>query len=74
MPAAAAMARGLQTHLGVHGVDLARTPLTLGPWMELERSGDGIAKLAGDNPALLERARYLVHETQRPPYVIPDVV
>ncbi len=74
MPAAAAMARGLQAHLGVHGVDLARTPLTLGPWMELERSGDGIAKIEGDNPAQLERARYLVHETQRPPYVIPDVV
>ena len=28
--------------------------------------------LAGEGA--LERARYLVHETQRPPYVIPETV
>lgn len=74
MPAAAEMTRSLQAHLGVHGVDLARRPLTLGPWMDIEPSGDGIAKLASGDPSALERARYLLHETQRPPYVIPENV
>lgn len=74
MPAAAAVAKSLTEHLGVHGVDLAKRPLTLGPWMDIEASGDGIAKLQGAPEGALEKARYLLHETQRPPYVIPETV
>ncbi len=74
MPAAAGIAKSMTEHLGVHGVDLAKRPLTLGPWMEIEANGDGIAKLAGAGEGALERARYFLHETQRPPYVIPETV
>ena len=74
MPVAGELARGVQAHLGVHGIDLARQPLALGPWMDLDPSGDGIAKLDSGDPAALARARYLLHETQRPPFVIPEKV
>ena len=74
MPAAAAAAKSLVEHLGVHGVDLAKRPLTLGPWMDIEASGDGIARLQSGGEGALERARYLLHESQRPPYVIPEKV
>jgi hypothetical protein len=74
MPAAAGVARSLADHLGVHGVDLAKRPLSLGPWMDIERNGDGIARVASGGEGTLERARYLLRETQRPPYVIPEKV
>ncbi|MBL9200717.1 MAG: Gfo/Idh/MocA family oxidoreductase [Opitutaceae bacterium] len=74
VPAAMAMNRAMMAHLGVHGVDLAKQPLTLGTWLDLEPSWDGIAQIGAANPALLERARYLVHEVQRPPFAIPEVV
>jgi predicted dehydrogenase len=73
-PVVAPMARALQAHLGVHGVDVAQQPLALGPWLELESSGDNVARLEGAAPAALERARYLVHEAQRPPFAIPAQV
>jgi hypothetical protein len=74
MPAAAEVAKSMTEHLAVHGVDLAKRPMTLGPWMDIEASGDGIAALHGAGEGALERARYLVHETQRPPYVVPEKV
>jgi predicted dehydrogenase len=74
VPAAAALGRSLMDHLGVHGVDLAKRPLSLGPWLEIEPSGDGVARVAGGSEAVLASARQLVHEPQRPPYVIPDAV
>lgn len=74
MPAAAEVAKSLTEHLAVHGVDLAKRPMTLGPWMDIEANGDGIAALQGAGEGALERARYLVHETQRPPYVVPEKV
>lgn len=73
-PAGTALHRELQTHLGVHGVDLARTPFRLGPWLDLDASGDGIAKLDTPDPAALAHARFLLRETQRPPYAIPETV
>ena len=74
VPAGADVARSLQQHLGVHGVDLAKRPLTLGPWMDIEPSGDGIARIDSGGEPALARARYLLHETQRPPYAIPETV
>jgi hypothetical protein len=74
MAPAGGILRGVQSHLGAHGIDLAKHPLTLGPWMDLEPSGDGVAKVESGDEATLTRARYLVHETQRPPYVIPEKV
>lgn len=62
----------MQKHLAVHQVDLARTPFTLGPWLELDSANAGIAAVAGGDSATLERARFLLKETQRPPYVIPE--
>jgi predicted dehydrogenase len=76
-PAAAAAARALETHLGVHGVDLARHPLTLGPWLAPTTDGDGLASvdsaaLSSADPALLVRARALLNEPRRPAYAMPE--
>jgi predicted dehydrogenase len=62
----------LQKHLAVHGVDLARTPFTLGPWLQIDAPNAGITAAGGGDPAVLEHARFLLKDTQRPPYVIPD--
>lgn len=62
----------LKTHLEVHGVDLDRHRFTVGPWLDLE--GDALAAVEGGDPARLEHGRYLLKETQRPPYQIPDTV
>jgi hypothetical protein len=73
-PAAGGIHRELQAHLGVHSIDLAKQPFRLGPWLELDASGDGIATVASQKEGSLEHARFLLKETQRPPYVIPDQV
>jgi hypothetical protein len=73
-PAAAGIHRELQTHLGVHGVDLAKNPFRLGPWLNLDAIGDGITAVSPASEGTLEHARFLLKETQRPPYVIPDQV
>lgn len=74
-PVARAQLAQIQQHLGVHQVDLARTPLTLGPWLELDTTTVGITAVAGgEDASALERARFLLKETQRSPYVIPDAV
>ena len=74
IPAAAELGRGLQKHLGAHGFDLERQPLTLGPWLELDVSRDGISALEPGAEARLDYARYLLRETHRPPYAIPEKV
>lgn len=74
VPAAAKAARAMQDHLKVHGVDLEKQKLTLGEWLDLEPESDKIVKVSSGNEAKLERARYLVHEAQRPPYAIPEQV
>jgi predicted dehydrogenase len=73
-PAATAIHRELQTHLGVHSIDLAKEPFRLGPWLQLDAGGDRISALDSQNESALARARYLLKETQRPPYVIPEQV
>ena len=73
-PAAAEIHRELHTHLGVHGIDTVQHPFRLGPWLHLDATGDQIARLGGADEPALDRARYLLRETQRPPYVIPEKV
>ncbi len=73
-PAAGAIHRELQTHLQVHGIDLARQPFRLGPWLSLDAIGDGITAVSGQQEGALEYARFLLKETQRPPYAIPEQV
>jgi hypothetical protein len=73
-PAAAGIHRELQAHLKVHDVDLAKRPFQLGPWLTLDVIGDNITGLDSQNENALAQARFLLRETQRPPYVIPDVV
>ncbi len=74
MPAAAAVAKSMGDRLAVHSVDLAKRPLTLGTWMDIEANGDGIARVSSGVEGALERARYFLQETPRPPYVIPETV
>jgi predicted dehydrogenase len=65
---------GMVRHLGKHAVDLVREPLRLGPWLEIDRSGDGIASVAGSSLAdrTLERARFLLRDPQRPPHRVSE--
>lgn len=74
IPAAAEIGRSMQEHLGVHGVDLAKQRLTLGPWLEIEPATDAITQVSSRDETALGRARYLVHEAQRPPFAIPENV
>lgn len=74
IPAAAEIGRGLDAHLAVHGHDLARDRYVLGPWLQLDRTGDAIDAVAGGDPARLDEARFLLREAPRPPYVIPERV
>ena len=62
----------MQKHLAVHGVDLQQPRLNLGPWLQIDGAHDEVAAVEGSDAAALERARYLVHEVERPPYAIPQ--
>ncbi|GAB5562374.1 MAG: Gfo/Idh/MocA family oxidoreductase [Synoicihabitans sp.] len=58
----------MRQHLAVHGVDLDRNPMTLGPWLELDAANDAITGVQGGSAEDLAKARYLVAETERPGY------
>lgn len=74
IPAAARICRSMQEHLKVHGIDVDAQGVTLGPWLELDPATDTITQVSSGDEAALKRARYLVHEAQRPPFVIPEIV
>jgi hypothetical protein len=74
IPAAATITDGMQKHLGVHGIDVDKQPLTLGEWLDVDGAQDTVASVGSGDKTRLERARYLVHEVQRPPFVIPERV
>jgi len=59
-------------HLGTAHVDLTQGGLTLGPWLQLETAQNDITRVEGGEDGALERARFLLREVSRPPYVIPD--
>ncbi|MEO7600532.1 MAG: Gfo/Idh/MocA family oxidoreductase [Opitutus sp.] len=73
-PAAEQIFGELQTHLGVHQIDLDRHQLTLGQSLECDATGEAITQVSSGDARSLEQARYLLHESQRPPFVIPDQV
>ncbi len=64
----------IEAHLAAHGVGLARTPLTLGRGLELDRASSAIVNVTGAEPAILERARFLCQGAQRPPYLFPAAI
>ncbi len=64
----------MHRHLGLHGIDLARVPITLGPWVQIDGPGEGVAGVEGGDEAVLARARYLLKETQRGAWQIPEQV
>jgi predicted dehydrogenase len=72
VPAAGHYLEGLTKNLGANGVDLKRTPLRLGRWVQVD--GDEITQVESGGEDALGRARFLLRETHRPPYVIPDQV
>lgn len=74
IPAAAEIGRSILQHLGVHGIDLAKERLTFGPWLEIDPATDGITRVSSRDETALARARYLLHEVQRPPFVTPEMV
>lgn len=73
IPVAAAAFDRMSAHLAVHGIDLDRTPLTLGRWLELGATDAAIAAVEGGDPAALERARFLRVGVHRPPFTLPAV-
>lgn len=74
IPAAQEIFSELQTHLGVHQIDLEQHRLTKGQWIEIEPDGEGIARVETGDEQALEKARFLLRETQRFPFVIPEEV
>lgn len=64
----------LKEHLALHSVDLAKKPFRLGPWLDLDAKSDAIQKVSSGGESTLAQARYLLRESQRPPWVIPDQV
>jgi len=65
----------LERHLHANGVDLAREPMTCGPWLDIDPRTDAITGVEGaDSEALLARARELAQGKYRKPFVMPEEV
>jgi predicted dehydrogenase len=67
-PAAAAIFDQLERHLAANAVDAARHRFVLGPWLELDPSGETFRSAGDGDRATLERARQLARGSQRLPY------
>ena len=55
------------------GVDLDKTPFTLGPWLEVEPATGEILGVAGNDKRQLELARKLARGQYREPFSMPTV-
>jgi hypothetical protein len=53
------------------GVNLDKTPFSLGPWLELDTQTGDILKAGDGDVEQLEQARRLARGSQRAPYVFP---
>ena len=53
------------------GVDLDKTPFTLGPWLELDPASGDIVKVGAGDSAQLEQARRWARGTHRAPFILP---
>jgi hypothetical protein len=73
-PAALTVLEGMQKHLGLHGVDLEKQPFAIGPWMHIDAENENIASLENGDEQSLEYSRYLLKETQRANFAMPDRV
>lgn len=56
-----------QRHLAANGIDLAKTPATLGPWVTMDASAE---EFVGDRA---EEANRLSRRDYRAPYVVPEI-
>lgn len=74
IPDAVVALNDLQRHLGVHGIDLEKTPVTVGPWIQVDGANENVAAVEGGDEAMLAHARFLLKETQRAPWMIPEKV
>ena len=72
VPAAQACFDGLAKNLAANGVDTDREPLTLGKWVEVD--GDQVTGVKSGDETSLEKARFLLRETHRAPYQVPEQV
>jgi hypothetical protein len=57
-------------HLKVNGVDLAKTQVVVGPWLEMDSKTE---RFVGNSP-LVAKANALARGAYRPPFVVPEVV
>ena len=74
IPDALAALGDMQRHLGLHGIEVDRTAMTVGPWLQIDGENETVAAVDGGAETALERARFLLKETQRAPWMIPDAV
>jgi len=65
---------GMQKHIERHVVDLEQQQLTVGPWLELDGANENIAAVENGDDEQLGFARYLLKESQRGQYAIPEQV
>jgi predicted dehydrogenase len=56
-----------QSHLAVNGIDLTRTPATLGPWVTLDPGSEQFVGEFAEQANALSRRRY------REPFVVPEI-
>jgi hypothetical protein len=73
-PAALTVLEGMRKHLGLHGVDLEKQPFSVGPWMQIDAENEDIASLENADEQTLEYTRFLLKETQRANFAMPDRV
>jgi len=62
----------LAKHLAANGVDLAKTPMTLGPWIDVDTANETITAVAAENK--LAQARALLTRPYRKGFVVPETV
>ena len=55
-------------HLSANKVDLKKTPLTLGGWLEWDKTGNRFSAGAG-----ADQANQLLSRTYREPFVVPEI-
>jgi hypothetical protein len=53
------------------GVDLDRTPFTLGPWLKVDPVGGDIVEVGAGDAAQLAQARRWARGTHRAPFILP---
>lgn len=64
----------LERHLLANGVDLAKEPMTCGPWLTVDPRTEGILEVAGTDDGHLDQARRLARGFYRAPFVMPKAL